>query len=71
MRPDANEPVTREAVSLRDAATLMDVHYETVRRLVAAGDLHSFRIGRIVRIRRADLVEYWKAHSTGAPRAHD
>jgi excisionase family DNA binding protein len=48
----------RDAVSITDAARLLDVHYETVRRLVASGKLEAFRVGRVIRIRRSVLLRY-------------
>lgn len=50
--------IVREAVSMADAAKLLDVHYETVRRLVSRGELEAFKVGRVLRIRKAVLVRY-------------
>jgi excisionase family DNA binding protein len=55
---EARPTVTREALSMSDAAKLLDVHYETVRRLVAAGELESFRVGRVVRIKRCVIASF-------------
>lgn len=53
-------PVRREAVSVQRAAHLLDVHEMTVRRLVWAGKLKSFRVGSAVRIRLDTLIAYTK-----------
>ena len=56
MAQAASSPgMAREALSMRAVAELLDVHYETVRRAVARGELEAFRVGRVLRIRR-DVV---------------
>jgi excisionase family DNA binding protein len=54
----ATTPVRREAVSIDVAAELLDVSGKTVRRLVKAGTLRAFRVGRLWRIRRDELRRY-------------
>lgn len=44
-------------LSVSDAAALLDVHTDTVRRLIRSGKLEAVRIGRIIRISRAVLEE--------------
>lgn len=54
----------RESVSLQRAADdVLDVSMSTMRRLVAAGKFpNAFRVGRQIRIPRADLAEYRRNH---------
>jgi len=55
----------REAISIADTARLLDVHYDTVRRLIKHGELQAFRVGRAIRIHRAALVRYVKTREIG------
>jgi excisionase family DNA binding protein len=59
----------REAVSMQDAADLLDVHYNTVRRLVRVGDLPAFRVGRQRRILRSALLAFQRTHLIGSARS--
>jgi excisionase family DNA binding protein len=43
-------------LSPKAAAQLLDIHPRTVLRWIAAGRLPAFRVGRLVRIARADLL---------------
>lgn len=54
----ATSTVRREAVSIDVAAELLDVSAKTVWRLVKAGKLRGFRVGRLWRIRRDVLARY-------------
>lgn len=51
-------PVYREAVSVETAARLLDCSEKTIRRLIIAGTLRAFRVGRLIRIRRDVLKAY-------------
>lgn len=55
---DTPPTVRREAVGIDDAARLLDVHPMTIRRLIWAGKLRVFRVGRLIRIRRDVLAEF-------------
>lgn len=46
------------------AARAANVSTRTIRRLIAAGDLPTVRVGLLVRIRRADLIAYIDANRT-------
>jgi excisionase family DNA binding protein len=42
-------------VSLKEAALIVGVHTDTIRRAVSSGDLAAYRIGKQYRIAAADL----------------
>lgn len=45
-------------LSVRDAAAYAKVSTQTVRRLIKAGKLKTYRMGRQIRIDESDLVHY-------------
>ena len=49
-----------EFLSIEDAARLFDVDYKTVYKLVRSGEIPAARIGRVYRIKRADLDEFFE-----------
>lgn len=49
-----------EAVSVERAAALVGCHVNTIRRLIWAGKLKAFRVGRVIRIRRDVLNAFTK-----------
>ena len=51
-------PAVRQYVSLADAAEMIGCHPKTLRRLIAAGRLTGYRVGRAIRI---DLDELYAA----------
>ena len=55
-------------LSLEDVATLLDVNYQLIYRLVRTGELPSARVGKVYRVLRSDLDAYLersKSSSTG------
>ena len=52
--------MTEEFLSIEDAAKLFDVDYKTVYKLVRSGEIPAARIGRVYRIKRADLDEFFE-----------
>lgn len=52
--PDKPRP---EAISILKAAALMDVHPETIRRLIKSGQLPAIRLGGQWRIRLSQLTK--------------
>ena len=48
------------AVNLQEAAEMLGVHVNTIRREVNRGNLAAVRIGRVLRIRVAELHAYLK-----------
>lgn len=60
MREEIGRP---ESVSVRRAAQVLDVHTNTIYRLIQAGELPAFRVGPksfFMRIAVVDLVAYKK-----------
>lgn len=55
------------AVSVNEAAEILGTSADTVRRLVAKGELPSYRVGssRIVRVLRSDVLALLKPVSAG------
>ena len=53
-RPAASLPMS--LLSVRDAANYYHVSQQTVRRLIKAGKLKTYRVGRQIRIDLTDLV---------------
>ena len=47
--------MTAEFLSVREAAQLLNVSEKVVRADITRGRLPAYRVGRLVRIRRADL----------------
>lgn len=54
------------ALSIRQAAADLDVDARTVRRLIEAGDLTAFRVGRVWRISAAELDSFVRAQTARA-----
>jgi len=55
MRDDARANTSREAVSVQRAAVLLDVHEDTIYRLIKSKKLKALRIGRSLRILLSSL----------------
>lgn len=56
----APRPQAALAVSLQDAADLIGVHVNTIRREINRGNLAAVRIGRVLRVRMTELNAYLK-----------
>ncbi len=59
-------PETKQFYSLEEVAELLGVNYQLIYRQVKEGKLPALRVGRIYRVRRADLEAYLELNSTGA-----
>lgn len=55
------------AVSLQEAADMLGVHTNTVRREIWRGNLAAVRIGRILRVRVAELHAYLRRNEIRRP----
>ena len=53
------------AFSLKEVADILNVHSETVRRLIKAGKLKAAKIGKDYRIAKPELERYFKATGGG------
>ena len=56
VQPVASTP--RSLLSVRDAADYYRVSQQTVRRLIKAGKLKTYRVGRQIRIDQTDLIAH-------------
>jgi excisionase family DNA binding protein len=54
-------------VSIAEAAARKNVHYQTVRRAIARGELLAMRVGRAVII-AVEALERWQPHYERAPK---
>lgn len=52
------------AVSIQEAADLLGVHINTIRREISRGNLAAVRIGRVWRVRVAELHAYLKRNES-------
>lgn len=59
-----NPERTRAALNIADAASLLSVSPDTIRRLIKSGTLAHARIGNSIRIRRIDLERYLESQTT-------
>lgn len=57
---------TRTTFTLLEAAALLQVHPETLRRAIKADELLAAKIGKEYRISKTDLEAYWIAKGGGA-----
>lgn len=57
---------TRTTYTLLEAAALLQVHPETLRRAIKADELLAAKIGKEYRISKTDLEAYWIAKGGGA-----
>jgi excisionase family DNA binding protein len=55
----------QQAFSLRDSASILGVHPDTLRRAIKLGKLQSAKIGKDYRIARTELERYFKAMGGG------
>ncbi len=55
-----------EFLSIEEAAKLFDVDYKTIYKLVRSGEIPAARIGRVSRIKRADLDEFFERSKAAA-----
>jgi excisionase family DNA binding protein len=57
-------PPIAPLMTVAEAATALRVSPKTIRRMIARGELHHVRIGRLVRTRAKDIVQYIRAHAS-------
>lgn len=54
-------PEPQELLSLSDVATMLSVTTMTLRRWITAGRLPAYRIGKLYKVRRSDLMAFVEA----------
>ena len=59
-----------EFLALREAATLLGMHWKVLRRAIEDGELRAYKLRSRIRIRRADLDE-WVESNRVKPSVHD
>jgi excisionase family DNA binding protein len=64
-----DDSVRPEAISVQRAAQLLSVHEDTVVRLIRCGKLTAFKVGRVWRIHREDLIAFHRARRVTPPNA--
>lgn len=47
-----------EWLSTAEACALLGVHLRTLYRLIDAGDVPAYRMGRVIRLQRAQVLDY-------------
>jgi len=52
----------REAVSVREAAAVLNVCPKTIRTMLRRGELAGFQVGRVFRVCRRELIVYREVH---------
>lgn len=68
-RADRRPETLEKYLTRQDAAELLNVSTDTVRRLIARGELKAYKVGRAIRIDPADLRRVCKPIRTSAPMA--
>lgn len=62
----------RQYLSVREIADQLGVHPASIRRLIDKGTLPAYRVGNLLRVRRADLDDYLRPiPSAGSYRTTD
>lgn len=55
-----------EILTLIEAAAVLKVVPETLRRAFRRGEIKAAKFGRVIRISRLDLADYYRAHGGGS-----
>ena len=55
----------KQVYTLVEAAKLLELNRETLRRAAKAGELRAAKVGNRYRVSRADLEEWWTARGGG------
>ena len=55
---DYTDPLSRPDLSIKQAAALLGLSQQTVRRMVEKGDVDAYRLGGSTRIKRPSLAAY-------------
>lgn len=57
-----SQPLRADALSVKEAAIVLGVHEMTVRDWIKAHKLRAVRVGRLIRVRRAWIAEFYENH---------
>lgn len=57
---DENWDDVPSVMGTQQVADLLQVHINTVKKLITNGKLAAFRVGRVYRVNKADLLDYIK-----------
>ncbi len=63
-----SELMTSELMTVEQVAAYLQLHKLTVYKFIRSGELQALRLGRSVRVRRADVDEFLEAHKVASPR---
>lgn len=53
-----------------DAANVLDVHSNTIKKMVKTGELPFFKVGRVLKFRKADLMRFAGVIPNDDPKAN-
>lgn len=53
-----NEAELPKSLNVKEVAQALGIHINTAKRIIANGELPSFKVGRVVRVDNADLRQY-------------
>ncbi|MGO8939116.1 MAG: helix-turn-helix domain-containing protein [Mycobacterium sp.] len=62
----AERPTSLPDMTIKDTAGCLNVHPDSVRGMIARGELPAFRVGRVIRIRREDINAALERQRIGA-----
>lgn len=60
-----NKRHVKDIYSAKEAADFLGCHRETIRRAIRSGELKAAKIGKVFRISKEDLNEYYQAKGGG------
>lgn len=55
----------QQVYTVQEAADILKVHPETVKRAIKAGRLKAFKMGKGIRISKPDLAEFYRSYGGG------
>jgi excisionase family DNA binding protein len=61
-REAAGAPTRPDLLSVKEVASILGVHEQTVRRLIDRKKLTAIEVGRLVKVRRGSVLEYYRNH---------
>jgi excisionase family DNA binding protein len=55
-------PIRNDLLTVKEVAIILGVHAQTVRRLIVQKKLAAVEVGRLVKIRRSSVADYYRRH---------